>query len=203
MANIQSTDAFDIAQWTAAACPPTVSAMAGESTTCPQRRAAALHQLTFINVDTVALGGAWERYLELGRSRDEIIGAVAETIRRLKTLGVKRIVIFGPGPLWRTSLPVDLFRFMARTRTSEVPERFGEVSDVLWSLDSAMAALAAADHVQYVSVLNSFCNKDGCLTVGDRSLSRPDLLYRDRDHLTVSGSKVLIAHSRAQLFGDT
>jgi hypothetical protein len=39
------------------------------------------------------------------------------------------------------------------------------------------------------------------LTVGDKTLQRPDLLYSDRDHLTVTGSKILIAHSRLQLLG--
>ncbi|MGC1520183.1 MAG: SGNH hydrolase domain-containing protein, partial [Steroidobacteraceae bacterium] len=69
--------------------------------------------------------------------------------------------------------------------------------------DSTMSALAAAENVQYVSVLSFFCDKRGCLTVGDRSTPRPDLLYRDRDHLTVSGSKLLVAHSKSQLFGET
>jgi hypothetical protein len=91
---------------------------------------------------------------------------------------------------------------MVRTRSYEIPQRLGRVSDAIWDLDAAMAALAAAENVQYVSVVNFFCDRTGCLTVGDKSLSRPDLLYRDRDHLTVSGSKLLIAHSRPQLFGE-
>jgi hypothetical protein len=91
---------------------------------------------------------------------------------------------------------------MVSTRSNEIPERLGTVSDAIWNLDAAMAAQAAAENVQYVSVLNYFCDKTGCLAAGDRTLSRPDLLYRDRDHLSVSGSTLLIAHSRSQLFGE-
>jgi SGNH domain (fused to AT3 domains) len=148
------------------------------------------------------VSGAWERYLEVGRNSDEIIGASLKTIRYLKNLGIERIVVFGPGPLWATSLPTDLFRFMAMNGANEIPMRLGKVSDAIWRLDSAMAAQAAGEHVQYVSVLNYFCDKAGCLTVGDRTIPRPDLLFRDKDHLTVTGSKLLIAHSRSELFGE-
>jgi peptidoglycan/LPS O-acetylase OafA/YrhL len=202
MAELQSAATFDIAQWTAAACPPTVQPLAEESHTCPIRRAAAMLKLGRLGADTVVVSGAWERYLEVGRNSDEIIGASLKTIRYLKNLGIERIVVFGPGPLWATSLPTDLFRFMAMNGANEIPMRLGKVSDAIWRLDSAMAAQAAGEHVRYVSVLNYFCDKAGCLTVGDRTIPRPDLLFRDREHLTVTGSKLLIAHSRSELFGE-
>lgn len=201
LANIQSTMEFDIVQWTAAGCAPTVSALAGENQACAARRASAIKNLTEVSPDLVLLGGAWERYQELGRPSDEILGLVAETVQYLKSKGIKRIVVFGPGPLWNTSLPAELFRSMATARSGQIPERLGKVPDAIWQLDAAMAAQAAAANVQYVSVLGNFCDKSGCLTVGDRTLLRPDLLFRDRDHLTETGSRVLIEHSRAQIFG--
>jgi peptidoglycan/LPS O-acetylase OafA/YrhL len=201
MANLQSTVALDIAQWTVAGCPPTVRPLRGEASTCSARRAADIAKLARFSPDAMVLGGAWERYLEWGEPADEIVNTVSETIRRLKKLGIKQIVIFGPGPLWTTSLPVDLFRFMAKSGSSEIPARLGRVSAALWRLDDAMAAAAAAEKIQYVSILNFFCDKAGCLTIGNRASQRPDLLYRDQDHLTVSGSKLLIAHSAPQILG--
>jgi peptidoglycan/LPS O-acetylase OafA/YrhL len=202
MVELQSVATFDIAQWTSAVCPPTVQPLPGESQTCSIRRAAAMLKLGRLGADTVVLSGAWERYLEFGRNHDEIMGVLSKTIRYLKNQGIARIVVFGPGPLWSTSLPSDLFRFMAKNRSNQIPMRLGKVSDAIWRLDSAMAAQAAAEHVQYVSVLNYFCDKAGCLTVGDRTIPRPDLLFRDQDHLTVTGSKLLIAHSSSELFGE-
>jgi peptidoglycan/LPS O-acetylase OafA/YrhL len=201
LASIQSSVNLDIVQWTAAGCPPTSKPLSGESRFCPQRRATAMNQLKQNNPDVVLLGGAWERYQELGRSPDQMLGLVAETIRYLKADGIPRIVVFGPGPLWSTSLPADVFRYMIKTGSDRIPERIGRVPDALWQLDAAMAARAADARVEYVSVLRDFCDQSGCLTVGDRSLPRPDLLFRDRDHLTVTGSRVLIEHSTRQLFG--
>ena len=201
LASLQTTVDFDIAQWTAAGCPPTVTALVGEYKTCAGRRATAIKKLAVLKPEVVLLGGAWERYQELGRPPDEILGLVADTIHYLQSRGIKRIVVFGPGPLWNVSLPVDLFRYMVGARSDQVPERLGRVADMIWQLDAAMTAQAAAADVRYVSVLNDLCDKSGCLTVGDRTLLRPDLLFRDRDHLTVSGSRLLIEHSRLQLFG--
>jgi peptidoglycan/LPS O-acetylase OafA/YrhL len=200
LANIQTRMDLDIAQWTAAGCPPTIKPLFSENRFCPQRRAVAISKVKQINPDLVLLGGAWERYQEL-RSPDEVLRLVAETIRYLKDNRIHRIVVFGPGPMWSTSLPVDLFRYMIKTSSDQIPERLGRVPETIWQLDTAMAALAENANVQYVSVLHEFCDLSGCLTVGDRSLQRPDLLFRDRDHLTVTGSRMLIEKSTRQLFG--
>jgi len=201
MASLQATVTFDVAQWTSAGCPPTLRPLAKEMTTCPQWRAAALTGLAQLEPDTVVLAGAWERYMDWEDSPDGIIDALAETIHRIKSRGIKRIVVFGPEHIWNTSLAVDLFRFMAGKGSNEIPERMGNVPDEIWRLDEAMAALTAAEDIQYVSILKHFCDKTGCLIVADRTTSRPDLLYHDRDHLTLSGSAALIAYSRPQLLG--
>jgi peptidoglycan/LPS O-acetylase OafA/YrhL len=203
MADLRSASTFDIAQWTAAACPPTVVSAIKEDRSCVALRAASIGKLARLNPDTIVMAGAWERYVENGAAPDQLMAAVSDTIRLLHKAGVRRIVVFGPGPLWATSLPVDLFRFMARNESAEIPERLGRPTDAMWKLDASFAALAAREHAEYVSVLNTFCNKEGCLTVGDKTLPRPDLLFYDRDHLTVSGSKFLITHSKPQLLGVT
>jgi peptidoglycan/LPS O-acetylase OafA/YrhL len=198
--SVKSTHSFDIVQWTAALCPPTAIRFIRESPTCSARRATALERLTHLHPDTILLAGAWELYLAMGVSETDIIRSVNETIRQLKADGDKEIVIFGPGPTWSTSLAIDLFRFMVLKRLNEIPERYGHPFEAAWHLDAAMAAQAQELGIRYVSVLNYFCNKSGCRTVGDRSIPKPDLLYRDRDHLTATGSEDLITHSGLPLF---
>jgi peptidoglycan/LPS O-acetylase OafA/YrhL len=200
LVNLQSTHALDIIQWTAAGCPPTVTRFIQESPTCSARRATALKKLTHLNPDTILLAGAWELYLERGESEADIIRSVEEIIHQLKADGDKEIVIFGPGPFWNVSLAVDLFRFMVAKRMTEIPERYGHAFEAAWHLDAAMADQARALGVHYVSVLNYFCNKSGCRTVGDRTIPKPDLLYGDSNHLTITGSKDLIAHSNLHIF---
>jgi peptidoglycan/LPS O-acetylase OafA/YrhL len=201
LADIQTAVKFDIVQWTAPGCAPTISVLDGENNSCAGIRATTIAKLSRIDPDVVLLGGAWERYQELGRSPEQILGVVGETIRHLRAKGTMRIVVFGPGPLWITSLPADLFRSMVRAKSDEIPERLGRVSDAIWRLDAAMAAQAAAANVRYVSVVHDLCDLSGCLTVSDRTAPRPDLLFRDRDHLTPTGSRVLLELSKPVLFG--
>ena len=200
LAKLQNTRVFDIVQWTSAGCPPTLEPLNNETPGCAHRRATALKRLSEIKPDMVLLGGGWGRYLESGETQEEILTLLSGSVHRLKALGMERIVIFGPGPLFQTTLPNDLFRYMAAHRLDEIPMRFGKVSDALWRLDAAIDDLADIEMVQYVSTLKYFCDSNGCLTVNDRSLSRPDLLYRDQDHLTVSGSRVLIEHSNLKIY---
>jgi peptidoglycan/LPS O-acetylase OafA/YrhL len=200
LSSLQSAHSFDIIQWTAAACPPTVISFPAESLTCPGRRATALKRLAQLKPDMILLAGAWELYLESGQSEAVTIRSLSATIRQLRRDGARDIVVFGPGPLWNTTLASDLFRFMVAKGLNEIPERLGHKFEAAWHLDSAMAALAVEMNVRYVSVLSNFCDRSGCRVVGDRSAPRPDLFYSDRDHLTVSGSKDLIANSDLHLF---
>jgi peptidoglycan/LPS O-acetylase OafA/YrhL len=200
LASAQLTHSFDLIQWTVAGCPPTAIPFRNESSTCPGRRAAALRELSRLNPDTILLAGAWELYLEAGQSETEILRSLSETIRRLRQDGDRDIVVFGPGPLWNTTLAIDLFRTMRAKKMHEIPERLDQSFEAAWHLDAAMASQAADLGVHYVSVLKHFCNTSGCRTVGDRSIPKPDLLYRDRDHLTATGSKDLITHSDLPFF---
>jgi peptidoglycan/LPS O-acetylase OafA/YrhL len=196
----QSIHPFDIIQWTAGLCPPTVMPFANEGSGCPTRRATALRELARLNPDTILLSGAWELYLGESQPEGEIIRSLSETIRLLRKDSHRDIVLFGPGPTWNTSLAIDLFRFMVAKRLNEIPERLGQPSEAVWHLDAAMAAQAAALNIRYVSILNYFCNQSGCRTVGDRAKTPPDLLFRDSNHLTVSGSEDLVAHSDLALY---
>lgn len=200
LVHLQSTHDFDIIQWTAAACPPTATRYSQEGPACSARRAAAWRELAHLNPDTILLAGAWELYLDRGESEADIIRSVGDTIRQLKADGDKEIVIIGPGPTWNASLAIDLFRFMVAKRMTAIPERYGHAWKNAWDLDAAMADQAHALGVHYVSVLNYFCNNSGCRTVGDRTIPKPDLLYFDSNHLTVSGSEDLITHSNLHIF---
>jgi len=92
---------------------------------------------------------------------------------------------------------------MRDTDSLQIPARLGTVAGPLWQLDSAMAAQAGAAGAQYVSGLNEFCNQQGCRTIGSGSdATHPDLLFRDRDHLTVSGSRMLLGAAAPVIFAD-
>jgi peptidoglycan/LPS O-acetylase OafA/YrhL len=199
LVNLQTRYAFEIVQWTSAGCPPTLKSFAGEID-CADRRAVAVSEMVRIAPDVVLLAAAWERYLANGTSAAEILAATRGDIEWLQHIGIRRIVLFGPGPTWGTTLPMDVFRYMRLNQTEHIPDRLGGVATEVRQLDAAMAAQASATHVEYVSVLDEFCDPEGCRIVGDRSLPSPDFMFRDRDHLTVSGSRYLMDAAALRIF---
>jgi peptidoglycan/LPS O-acetylase OafA/YrhL len=197
----QSRAAFDVIQWTAAGCPATRVPLAQEERSCDRRRAAALQGLTDAAPDIVILSSAWELYMDAGSSQKSILAAVEDDIESLQEIRVRRIVIFGPGPTWDTSLPTDIFRSMRFRPSPQIPRRFGTVTAEVWNLDAGMAALARSHGVEYMSILEELCNPQGCRVLGDTGKSPPDWLFQDRDHLTVSGSQLILAAAAPRIFG--
>ncbi len=198
LAELRTSNAFDIAQWTTGSCPPTITPLAGEGPACPAKRALVLQMLQQHTPDTVLVSGAWEQYLG-ANSAAEIVQAVTLSVRHLKARGVKRVVVFGPGPSWKGSLPSELFTHMAINRSELIPNHFGRVERRTSDLDTAMTAMAAANGIRYFSLLALLCNADGCRTIGDPAQKRPDLLFWDRHHMTTSGSVLIIRAARRTL----
>jgi peptidoglycan/LPS O-acetylase OafA/YrhL len=191
---LQRQENFDVIQWTAAGCPPTRSNWAAEISTCSKLRVWELAHMASAAPDAAVLSAAWEIYLSEGMSADAVLEAIESDVRWLEGLGVRHIVVFGPGPRWDSPLPVALFRYMTIRHTERIPERLGgAVPAAVWQLDARMAALTQSLQVDYLSVLQQFCTADGCLTQGNPTAPRPDLLFRDQDHLSVSGSEWLIS----------
>jgi peptidoglycan/LPS O-acetylase OafA/YrhL len=203
LVNLHTRNDFVVVQWTSAGCPPTREPLIGEVGDCARRRVHALHEMNRVAPDTVLLAAAWELYLADGNSEAAILAAVRDDIQWMQHSGIRRIVFFGPGPTWVTSLPVDIFRYMLRKRTEHIPERIGAVSNGVWHLDAAMAAMAATADVKYVSILDRFCDPRGCRTLGDGDGPHPDLLFQDRDHFTESGSRFLMDAAAPQIFALT
>lgn len=202
---LQGSVNFDIVQWTAAGCPPTLSPLGDEFATCAPRRAMALRELPRIVPDTVILAGAWELYLENGSSPDAILGAIGDDFQWLRRAGVRHVVLFGPGPLWDTSLPADLFRYMILHRAERIPDRLGGASGTIQRLDMAEAEQAAVWGASYVSILHRLCNQRGCRTLAEPEWKegRPNLLFGDRHHLTVSGAVLLMESAAREIFPNT
>ena len=118
-----------------------------------------------------------------------------EMSRRILALGVTRVIVIGPSPQWRPSLPeVVATHYWGgsydRVSRGLVPEIF--------DVDRQLAAqLQGTPHATYVSLLDGLCNQEGCLAVvpdrGDR-----DLIAVDSGHLSPKGS-VFVANQLLRL----
>ncbi|MEO7157683.1 MAG: acyltransferase family protein [Vicinamibacterales bacterium] len=103
----------------------------------------------------------------------------------LHEVGVGHVIVIGPAPQWRPTLP----RIFALNYLKEPRAYVSEGLDqAVLAEDRQMSAmLAHADGLTYVSLIAHLCREDGCLA-GVPGLAPTDLMTFDFGHLTPQGS---------------
>ncbi len=135
----------------------------------------------------VLLHAMWDRSHNLDR--------LGETIRQLKAINIPRIVIQGPVPLWKRTLPLALadtyrFRHVIADRVASGVSGAGS--------DEQMQAFSRAAGVEYISAWRVLCDGEGCLTrVGPTA---DDVVTTDIVHLSDAGSRFLVETIAGSLF---
>ena len=174
---VQGTLQFRLAHFEAAQCAPILAT--GTHAWCDGIAETVLGSIKASHPDILLLHAAWSHDHELERFKD--------TLRQLKARGIPRIVILGPVPRWKRTLPlaiVNAYRFQHAS-----PERLaagvsGADDDLL------MQQLSEAEGVEYISAWHALCNADGCLTrVGPTA---DDVVATDAIHLSEAGSRFLV-----------
>lgn len=109
----------------------------------------------------------------------------------VRDLGVGRVVLVGPAPMWVPSLPEIFINRFWETRTPHIA--YG-LSTARLTLDEDLRRrFAASTTLTYVSIINRFCDADGCLAVIP-GIDPPELMTFDAVHLTPLGSVYLAQH---------
>jgi hypothetical protein len=184
---LQGTLQFRLAHFEAAQCAPILAT--GTHAWCDGIAEIVLGSIKASPPDILLLHAAWSHDHELERFKD--------TLRQLKALGIPRIVILGPVPRWKRTLPlaiVNAYRFQHAS-----PERIaigvsGADDDLL------MQRLSEAEGVEYISAWRVLCNADGCLTrVGPTA---DDVVATDATHLSEAGSRFVVKAIADRLLGD-
>jgi peptidoglycan/LPS O-acetylase OafA/YrhL len=181
----QETVPFRLARFTAPACAPILAA--GSNVRCDQ-----VNELVFSFIkssvpDIVLLHAMWGENNDLGKLR--------QTIDRLKALGVPRIVILGPVPVWKRTLPHSLVNFY-RFRHS-IADRIGAGVTGPQG-DQQMEAFSKGAGVEYISAWHVLCNSEGCMTrIGPTA---NDVIATDIVHLSDAGSNFLVEAIGKSLF---
>ncbi len=137
--------------------------------------------------DIVLLHAMWDRTHDLEK--------LGETVRQLKALNIPRIVILGPVPLWKRTLPHALvntyrLRHVIADRIASGVTGGGS--------DEQMRAFSQAAGVEYISAWRVLCDAEGCLTqVGPTAA---DVVTVDIVHLSDAGSRFLVEAIERSLF---
>lgn len=172
-----ASGSFRLARFSSPGCAPVLDA--GTNARCDEVNGLAFGFLQSAHPDLVLLHGMWGQTTDLGK--------LHETIARLRASKVPRIVILGPVPVWKRTLPhtlVNYYRFQ-----HDIPQRIA--SGVFGAEDDQrMEAFSRDEGVAYISAWRALCNPAGCLTgIG---IGTNAVLATDTVHLSDAGSTFLI-----------
>ena len=170
---------FRIAQFTRSGCRPFLQA---GNERCLQGNAAVLRTIARERPEYVVMFALWNH--RRFRSGEEMLRQLEPTITALKREGVPRIVVVGPAPRWKGTLPGNLVRMYRERPFLHVPQRarYGLSPDAI-ELDAYLQdQLGPRTDLIYFSALQTLCNARGCLT---RIHDDPRILTTwDYGHLT-------------------
>jgi peptidoglycan/LPS O-acetylase OafA/YrhL len=169
---------FRLARFTLAGCAPILEV--GSNTRCDGDNRKVFDFVRSARPDVVLLHAMWGTTTNLEK--------LAATIRELRASKVPRIVMLGPVPVWKRTLPhalINHYRF-----SHELPER---ISAGMWGPegDRMMEAFSRGAGIEYISARQVFCDEMGCLTRVGPSAS--DVVTTDIVHLSERGARFLVA----------
>lgn len=185
------------AQFTRDACPPMLD-FGYEN--CVNANSFIVGKIKELHPDTVILFAVWNQYLSYDGD-DLHFKKLALTIQKLNEIGIPRIIVVGPAPQWRNTLPGNLAREAIKTGSSSIPARTYLMFDsVTRNVDVMLRKqLETATNVLYFSALDAMCDETGCLTTVDGRVD--GLTTWDYGHLTTPGASYL-AQKLVEVTGD-
>ncbi|MGT2440290.1 acyltransferase family protein [Bradyrhizobium betae] len=182
LAHFGAERGFEVAEFTASACPPLLGFVHPERRFCKASNDFVIQKAAELKPDLVLFYSSWSY------GADDLRNGLDRTVAALKELNISRIVLLGPPATWLgESLPGNLLDYYFQTH-SLLPARTKFRSNDNWTraLDELLEAQAQRVGIQYISARRMMCNDDGCLArIG---ADGSDLTAYDSGHLTHSGS---------------
>ena len=183
--NAQVAVPFRLARFTASGCAPILAA--GSNARCDSANDIVFGLIRSSHPEIVLLHAWWDGVKDLEKLR--------QTIGQLKALNIRRIVILGPVPVWKRTLPHSLVNFY-RFRHTIADRITAGLSGPQG--DERMEAFSKSAGTKYISAWHTLCNSEGCMTRVGPSAS--DVITTDNVHLSDAGSRFLIEGIRKNLF---
>jgi len=180
---IQSDYRFGIAQYTASACPPLVNIKISERPMCKRINDYVVEQVRATKPDVVFLDANWNfAHHPLWHAAYDL-QLLDGTIAALKEAGAQRIVLLGSAPGWQDNLPRVILQSWRNDPLHRTPLRIesGKRPESIEN-DRLMKQIADRLGVEFVSVYDTLCNEEGCLT--RLSESDHEITASDSEHLT-------------------
>lgn len=174
---IAEADAIPLAQLNAASCPPVIGFNSAGRPNCPAFSSFGISEIARSKPAVLIISADWPKYAE---SPD--YSRLEQTVAKARGSGVRRVLLIGPVPQWRPSLPKILLDAYLSDPSHRVPYRLvSALNDDIREVDKDLRKRAEMMNVEYFSAFDALCNGEGCLTrLGD---GHDDLVAWDYGHL--------------------
>jgi peptidoglycan/LPS O-acetylase OafA/YrhL len=201
---IYSNEPLNLVQMTASSCLPFLVAWPTETENCKKVREDVLSYLKKTKPDVVFLHGLWDA----AERKPWFYPSLEATLKTLRDVGIQKIIVMGPTPVWLSPLPEILENNYLRKNLA-IPKRLLlGLTPTFFDSDKRIQDFISRDpNVIGISTLTALCDSSGgCLTqVGDDL--QTDLTVYDTDHFTLNGAEYLAKNLNAlkfeNLFGKT
>jgi DNA-binding LacI/PurR family transcriptional regulator len=165
---------------------------------CERTNKFILERLAAETPDTVVLGGHWALYGTESTAVSAHLASLRETVRHLKSLGIRRIIVFGHLPTWTIPQPNVLMKQWRKAGTvAERTHEYLEPSSV--SYNKVIERALEDSGATFVSPIALLCTSAGCqVSTLDKGVFHS--VTSDNSHLTAHGSEIVIQRSAAAIF---
>lgn len=195
---IDKVGTLRLAQFGSSACPPMLGYTSKERVYCKENNDIVFEKVKRLSPDVVVLSAMWGLYDS---------AQLVNTIAAIYQLGVRRVIVLGPTPHWKSLPSATVFSLWKQDPLHRTPSarldykqygfnenlesRDGQDSRVS-SADQRIRKLAQQSHAEYISLMDVLCNSAGCLMRS--SEQRGDSFYLDASHLNRAGSEYVVQH---------
>lgn len=172
---LQETQAFRLGQLVTSSCWPILGYEMPDVPNCRKMNDQALSIIERSKPDVVILEGIWSTAFE----------DIGQTVAKLKTLNVPKVIVMGRVPVWNLDLPTAYLKYYLLHGEPMPARQDRSRVDSDWTDNKIKEQVEAAGGV-FISTYAAICNGESCLTrAGDNSAL---ILASDRLHLTEAGS---------------
>jgi peptidoglycan/LPS O-acetylase OafA/YrhL len=192
--NLQKRRPFRLAQFTASGCPPVLGFASAQRPKCAAVNEAVFAMLPQMQPDVILLASQWLR------SDADGLELLRTSIERIRAAAPKRIVLIGGSPVYSAALPAYVARKYASMRDEDVPRRDKLQMAFDPTADKIFAKFAAEQGIEYISIVDTLCNGEGCIIRVPFDETHDDIAQFDIHHLTFAGSRFVIDAIADKLF---
>ena len=202
--HLQDTGAysFGVAQRTGAVCPPII----GDARPwCNEINTDSFKLIKELKPEIVMMYAYWSHGLDGkgGFAGLYDLTKLDATVAELKKVGVKKVILMGPTPYWKNSLPHNIVETWKKAKTVAKPSLYMSYGDFglvteLPLYDKQMREIAKRLDISYISGLDFLCNSDGCRTRDSEDGVK--VASVDYGHLTVDAAQTYLKRIAPLIF---